>query len=214
MRRMASSTCSSSFLGRGSVLIFALDEGRKQRYDSSDEDSKAAFKAHAVRILAQICFRQLLLHAPGFHSNSMARYLTRLLFRQKNRMSKVSLMILPTYIGMSPPDYVLTKRVGERRQCGSGVLGFPTIGENTRQELYGHYTVGGQPVLPTRYQKRPNKALQRTRKKPRASERQRWAADIAKKGFLTRNGIFSFLTGNFDCLAIRAGGAFRPSLNR
>ena len=47
-----------------------------------------------------------------------------------------------------------------------------------------------------------------------APELSRWATDIAKKGFLTRNGIFSFLIGNFDCLAIRVGGAFRPSLNR
>jgi len=39
------------------VLIFALDEGREQQYDSSDEDYKAAFKAHAIRVLAQIYFR-------------------------------------------------------------------------------------------------------------------------------------------------------------
>src|SRR5688572_5054369 len=33
----------------------------------------------------------------------------------------------------------------------------------------------------------------------------RWAADIAKKGFLMGKDIFSFSIGNFDCLAIRDG---------
>ncbi len=40
------------------------------------------------------------------------------------------------------------------------------------------------------------------------------AADIAKKGFLTRNGIFAFLIENFDCLAIRAGGALVDLLGK
>ncbi len=35
-----------------------------------------------------------------------------------------------------------------------------------------------------------------------------------KQGFLARNGIFSFLAGNVDCFAIRAGAALRPPLHR
>lgn len=49
MRRMASSIRSSSFLERGSVFVFSLDEGWERCYDCGGEERKAGFEAHTLR---------------------------------------------------------------------------------------------------------------------------------------------------------------------